>query len=249
MLTQFLTPLTRLLDGWLPRHCALCERRLRSQPRSDPAGLGLCPPCLQALPGRQVRRCLHCAQRLPPQVDPAPTTCESCNASGSIPRALDSVHAACDYAPPLDRWITAMKYGGEPSLAAPLGALLIPQALALASCSELIIAVPPAARRLVERGFDHTAHIATPVARALGRRLQSGLLRRTRHTPEQAGLSRHARGTNLQGAFEACARVARRSVLLVDDVMTTRATLDEAARALRARGAGAITGLVIARPH
>jgi predicted amidophosphoribosyltransferase len=96
---------------------------------------------------------------------------------------LDSVHAACDYAPPLDRWITAMKYGGEPSLAAPLGALLIPQALALASHTDLIIAVPPASRRLVERGFDHTAHIAAPVARALGRRLQSGLLRRTRHTP------------------------------------------------------------------
>jgi len=233
MLAKVLTPLTRLLDDWLPRHCALCEGRLRCQPRSDPAALGLCSPCLQALPGRHAPRCLRCARRLTAEPGTERTVCEDCEARTPMSGALDAVRAACDYAPPLDRWITAMKYGGDPSLAAPLGALLIPQAQALASRTALIIAVPPSAGRLVERGFDHTALIAAPIARALGRRLRPGLLRRVRHTPEQAGLDRHARGTNLHGAFKASAGVTGRPVLLVDDVMTTGATLDEAARALR----------------
>jgi len=266
-----LLPLSRLLDDWLPRHCALCEARI-----FDPASPGLCPGCLAALPGGKVQRCRHCARRLPysgPMTGPmtGPTTeasavrvresCQVCEAA-ERPRApgplktdldLDSIHAACDYAPPLDRWITAMKYGGDPALAAPLGALLIPQGLALAPQIDQIIAIPPSGRRLVERGFDHTAHLATPLARALGLqlqpKLQPKLLARTRHTPEQAGLDQQARSRNLQGAFRAHPNVAGKSILLIDDVMTTGSTLYEAARALRKEGARTIIALVVARAH
>jgi len=266
MLTNFL-PLSRLLDDWLPRHCALCEARI-----FDPAARGLCPGCLNALPGRNVQRCRHCARRLPlegPTTGPTTGTsavrvheaCPVCEAA-RLPRALgplktnldlDSIHAACDYAPPLDRWITAMKYGGDPALAAPLGALLILHGVALAPQIDQIIAIPPSSRRLVERGFDHTAHLATPLARALGLqlqfRLQPRLLSRTRHTPEQAGLDQQARNRNLQGAFRAHPHVAGKSVLLIDDVMTTGSTLYEAARVLREEGARTIIALVVARAH
>ena len=256
-------PLSRLLDDWLPRHCALCEARI-----FDPASPGLCPGCLAALPGGNVQRCRHCARRLPPA---GPTTepsavgvrpfCQICEAleAPEAPKPLpadsdlDSIHAACDYAPPLDRWITAMKYGGDPALAAPLGALLIPQGITLAPQVDRIIAIPPSARRLVERGFDHTAHLAAPLARALGLQLQPKLqpkmLARTRHTPEQAGLDQQARSRNLQGAFLAHPNVAGRSILLIDDVMTTGSTLREAARALREQGARTIIALVVARAH
>ena len=266
MLAKFL-PLSRLLDDWLPRHCALCEASI-----FDPAARGLCPGCLNALPGRNLQRCRHCARRLPlGEPTTGPTTeasavrvreaCQVCEAA-ELRRALgplktnldlDSIYAACDYAPPLDRWITAMKYGGDPALAAPLGTLLIPQGLALAPQIDQIIAIPPSSRRLVERGFDHTAHLATPLARALGLqlqfRLQPRLLSRTRHTPEQAGLDQQARNRNLQGAFRAHPHVAGKSVLLIDDVMTTGSTLYEAARALREEGARTIIALVVARAH
>jgi ComF family protein len=256
---RVISPLMRLLDDWLPRHCALCDARL-----SGSASPGLCPGCLAALPGRDAQRCRDCARRLPlarplkvsidrlSQVRERHNTCEACEQLTSDPD-LDSVHAACDYAPPLDRWITAMKYGGDPALAAPLGELLIPQGAALASRVDQIIAIPPSAKRLVERGFDHTAQLAAPVARALGLQLQVRFkprpLARVRHTPEQAGLDQQARRRNLQGAFVAHSSVVGKSVLLIDDVMTTGSTLREAARALREKGARSVMALVVARAH
>jgi ComF family protein len=146
-----------------------------------------------------------------------------------------------------------MKYGGDPALAAPLGALLIPQGVMLASRVTQIIAIPPSSKRLVERGFDHTAHLAAPLARALGIkrpvRFQPKPLARTRDTPEQAGLDQQARRRNLQGAFAAHPCVTGQSILLIDDVMTTGSTLREAARALREQGARTVIALVIARAH
>ncbi|NBT76926.1 MAG: ComF family protein [Betaproteobacteria bacterium] len=260
MLAKRLHPFfLRLLDDWMPRHCALCEART-----VDAAGLGLCAGCLIALPGRNVQRCRYCARRLSPArplalgIEPLCQLCEARETPQAVEpleadSGLDSIYAACDYAPPLDRWITAMKYGGDPALAAPLGALLIPQGLALASRVNRIIAIPPSSRRLVERGFDHTAHLTAPLARVLGlerqRRFQPKLLARTRDTPEQAGLDQHARRRNLQGAFVAQPRAAGQSILLIDDVMTTGSTLREAARALRAQGARTVIALVIARAH
>jgi len=260
MLPKFLRPFfLRLVDDWMPRHCALCEART-----FDATGLGLCPGCLIALPGHHVQRCQHCARRLPPAqastvgVDPLCEVCETGTtretlASLAADSDLDSIHAACDYAPPLDRWITAMKYGGDPALAAPLGALLIPQGVVLASRVNRIIAIPPSSRRLVERGFDHTAHLAAPLAKVLGMKRQVNFqpkpLARTRDTPEQAGLDQQARRRNLQGAFVAQACVAGQSILLIDDVMTTGSTLREAARALREQGARTVIALVIARAH
>ena len=263
MLAMRLRPFfLRLLDDWMPRHCALCEASTL-----DTAGLGICTGCLIALPGRNAQRCQHCARRLSPTppstagIDPRCQVCDARETPAALDpldplgadSGLDSIHAACDYAPPLDRWITAMKYGGDPALAAPLGALLIPQGVALASRVNRIIAIPPSSRRLVERGFDHTAHLAAPLAKVLGlerqRRFQPKLLARTRDTPEQAGLDQQARGRNLQGAFVAQPGAAGQSILLIDDVMTTGSTLREAARALRAKGARTVIALVIARAH
>ena len=260
MLTKLLYPFFfRLLDDWMPRHCALCEART-----FDAAGPGLCPGCLIALPGRNIQRCRQCARRLHPAqpstigVDPLCQVCEAretCEAQEPLEADsdLDSIHAACDYAPPLDRWITAMKYGGDPALAAPLGALLIPQGVMLASRVTQIIAIPPSPRRMVERGFDHTAHLAAPLFKVLGIkqhvRFQPKPLARTRDSPEQAGLDQQARRRNLQGAFVAQPCVAGQSILLIDDVMTTGSTLREAARALREQGARTVIALVVARAH
>jgi predicted amidophosphoribosyltransferase len=91
------------------------------------------------------------------------------------------------------------------------------------------------------------------VARALGLQLQVRFkprpLARVRHTPEQAGLDQQARRRNLQGAFVAHSSVVGKSVLLIDDVMTTGSTLREAARALREKGARSVMALVVARAH
>lgn len=112
---------------------------------------------------------------------------------------------------------------------------------------DVVVPMPLSARRLARRGFDQTRLLARPVARRLGLPLAGHLLRRTRDTAQQKGLQAAGRAANLAGAFRAADQTAGRRILLVDDVMTTGATLHEAARTLKEAGAAAVVGLAVAR--
>jgi ComF family protein len=156
-----------------------------------------------------------------------------------------------DYRAPLDRAIHALKYRGELSIASTLGALLIPHGLAL--CPELgegalLTAVPLSPARLRERGFNQAIEIARPIGRALSRPVAAGALLRVRFAQAQARLGPGQRSLNTIQAFEACHRtVSGRAVIVVDDVMTTGATLTAIARALKDAGALSVTNLVVTR--
>ena len=151
------------------------------------------------------------------------------------------------YCGPLADAIVRLKYGGRTELAPVLGGLLVEAALGHAGHVDRVLPVPLHPARLRARGFNQSALLAAPLARALGVPLDVSGLARVRHTREQAGLSRKGRSHNLDGAF--AVRGSRRAdrVLVVDDVRTTGATLASAASALTASGCVEVLTFALAR--
>ena len=240
---------------FLPRVCLLCEAPCGAAP--------LCGPCEAFLPGATRPRCRLCARPWG-----ASDRCASCR---ETPPAFDGTIAAADYAAPLDRAITALKFSGQIGLASGLGTLLA-QALrskaAPASARlDCIVPVPLSDVRLAHRGFNQAHLIAASMLRRVvldpdtapdtGARdtaqrcmrpaLRPGLLARRRDTLAQSVLQWEARQANLDHGFFAAADLAGLRVGVVDDVMTTGATLQAAALALKAAGAAHVVNLVVAR--
>jgi ComF family protein len=145
--------------------------------------------------------------------------------------------------------VRRLKYQQERHLATPLAALLLDCLAARPLAVDVLVPVPLDPARGRERGYNQAALLAAPVAKALGLPALPDVLQRTRPTRPQVGLNAGERRANVRGAF-ACGNpsaVAGRRVLLVDDVMTTGATLEACADALTAAGAAQVYGLVVAR--
>jgi ComF family protein len=202
----------------------------------------------------------------------APDVCAGCDARIGILRVFCPVCAATllppsdapfagetaafAYGGALASAITSLKYGGRVDRARPLAHVLIGAMEAQRETWEasdalpsLVVPVPLHRTRLAERGFNHAALLAAPVARALGVRFAPLGLVRTRDTPAQATLGRSARLQNVARVFAVRAGerpVTGERVLLVDDVRTTGATLGACAFALREAGAASVETLVLA---
>lgn len=143
--------------------------------------------------------------------------------------------------------IHALKYDGQRRYATILAALAHPT-FARLSPPDALVPVPLARTRERERGFNQSALIAGALATPSGWCVQPRWLTRIRETPPQVDLDRAARQANVAGAFVADAAVRGRRLCLVDDVMTTGATLDACSAALWAAGAASVWRFVIARP-
>ncbi|MFD0882005.1 ComF family protein [Variovorax dokdonensis] len=167
------------------------------------------------------------------------------------PPPLDRVVACCDYTWPWPEHIGRFKFQGEPGLATSIASLMrsTPWAEALLESAQVVLPMPLAPGRLRERGFNQALELARRLAPPS--RLDAHLLVRVRETPAQSQLDRKARLANLQGAFAVAPKHANRlkgaQVLLVDDVMTSGASLHAAALTLRAAGAESVSALVFAR--
>lgn len=159
---------------------------------------------------------------------------------------------ALDYAFPWDGLIAAFKFGRQPELAGVLAPRLAAHLRACqAPLADLVLPVPLSTARLGERGYNQAWELARRVARELGRPAWAGGLQRWRDTPAQTTLDATARRTNLREAFlpapDLGRRLAGRHVALVDDVMTTGATVEAAAGLLRRAGAAEVSVWVLAR--
>ena len=162
---------------------------------------------------------------------------------------FDQTISAFRYAYPLDRLVQAYKFNANLSLL-PLFADALHSAIAAqdaASRPEFIIPLPLAPKRLAERGFNQSALLGERLSTALGIRYEARGMLRVRETPPQTGLSREDRLKNVRGAFDCAQRFDGKRVAVVDDVMTTGATLSEAAKVLKIAGAAHVSAWVIAR--
>lgn len=219
-------PRRALLHDALPQLCALC---------TAPSGRSLlCAACERSLP-RLGPACPLCAL---PSIDG-----EACTACSLRPPPWTRALAAFAYAYPLDRLLHALKYRGALAYAPVFADALARQVRLL---PEAIVALPLSTRRQRERGYNQALEIARPLARSLGVPLV-GALSRVRETLPLAVLPWRERSRIVRGAFVASARVEGRSVALVDDVLTTGATLRAATLALLAGGAARVDVWVVAR--
>lgn len=197
--------------------------------------------------------CAHCMQafvRLGP-------TCRICGLPRPVRRCprdagawrVTRVFAPFAYAPPLDDRLHALKFAADRALGHGFAQLLagaIREAAPALLAADVVVPIPLGRRRLVERGFNQAAEIARPFARLVGLPCRFAV-RRRESTAAQARLGARDRRRNVIGAFRASRRLAGRRVLLVDDVITTGATVNAAAAAVLAAGAVEVYAVAVAR--
>ena len=150
---------------------------------------------------------------------------------------------------PARRLVHRLKYSDRGELAAPMGAWMARAGADVLAEADAITPVPLHARRLWTRRFNQAAALGREIARRAGKPFEPALLQRVKATRSQVGLSREQRVQNMQGAFRAApaATVQGRRIALVDDVLTSGATANAAARALLRAGAAQVDLIVFAR--
>jgi len=161
---------------------------------------------------------------------------------------LTRLRSAVAYEGPVEPAVQRFKYEGWRRLAAPLAQLIAERLAIEGLAARWLIAVPLHPERLRQRGYNQAELLASDLRHRMRLSSPQGELVRTRSTPPQVGRDRLRRFENVSGAFVwRGASLAGESILLVDDVATTGATLDACANALRAAGSGPVTGVSIAR--
>jgi len=212
-------PLGVLIEMFFPPHCVACGA----------AGAWLCPSCIAAIPSP---RRLVPVSRLRVRPD-----------------GLDGALALAPHVYPLREAVHGFKYGGLRVLADPLSALLAEGWQAHHPKVDLVIPVPLHRDKLRRRGYNQSELLSLAFGERVGLEVRSDILKRWRATRSQIGLSPEERQENVGGAFlcaEGPVRGAR--VALLDDVLTTGATMSACARALREAGAREVWGLALTHP-
>jgi len=221
----------------VPGDCVLCARLL-PHPLEGP----ICPGCLDRLPRVIEPLCPRCG--LPFEALVAPGLCGPCRAGA---RWFRRARAGFVYDDDVRRAVHALKFGGREKIGRVLGAL----AAAMWELPEYaaVVPVPLSRKRRRARGFNQAEVVARAVGKVLGVPVSTRILSKPKESPPQAGLTASSRRRNVSGAYRAQlpSSLRRESLLLVDDVLTTGATAEAAARVLRRGGAGAVDVLTLAR--
>lgn len=216
--------------NWLASRCAVC---------AVAQGAPVCAGCEADFFPAQVSRCQRCAIRVPPDA----LICGRCLTQGPH---FDGTSALADYEAPVAGMIGALKFSARLDLAEVFARLLAarhPQRDGV----DAVLAVPLSHERERERGFNQSREVGRRYARRIGLPFAEGVLLRVRHSAPQQSLEREARRRNVKNAFAVVGEVRARTLVVVDDVMTTGSTLDEIAAVLKRAGAARVLICVVAR--
>jgi len=226
------------LDVALPRLCPTCRDLVTDN--------GLCPSCWGKLDFIAPPYCPRLG--IPFVYDPGPGILSM--QAIADPPAYQRARAAVRFDAVSRDLVHAFKYGDRLDLAPLMGGWMARAGRDLLDGADALVPVPLHWRRLWGRRFNQSGALATAISRASGVAVAHAALRRVKATQQQVGLSRTERSSNVQGAFRADpanAEVAGRRLVLVDDVLTSGATVDACARALLRAGAANVDVLVFAR--
>ncbi|MBI3523387.1 MAG: ComF family protein [Betaproteobacteria bacterium] len=223
----------------LPQDCFLCAAAAGNDL--------LCQACADELPRMPALCCPFCALPTPQG--------ETCGACLKQAPHFDATLGCFNYLFPVDRLVQALKYQhrlviGDFFAKAMLAVLETSETSETSSPplrADMLMALPLSAQRLRQRGFNQALEIARPLARQLGLPLQIHGYARSIDTAPQTSLPWKERHKNIRGAFECALDLTGKSVVVIDDVMTTGATLNEFARTLKAHGAVRVVNWVAAR--
>ena len=219
------------LDWIYPPVCASCGE----------IGSRLCTKCQSMIKFIRGNRCGICGEPMPD----GRTTCAACQ---NRPPTFAAVVNLAVYEGVIRDCIHSLKYANNPGLGEFFSDWLEELVYDAGWSVDGVMPVPLSAQRLAERGYNQAASIARPLALRLGIRYLPFGIECIRDTPSQVGLSGEARRKNVIGAFKATPDVvAGKRMLIVDDVMTTGATLEACASALREAGSGEVYGLTLGR--
>jgi len=221
--------LTNFIQVLFKQNCILCTSATKSK-------LGLCSDCLNELPYSPTSSCPQCG------LSSNGLMCGSCLNS---PPDFDSTHAVLIYAFPIDAMMQRYKYSSMLHLSQMFGQLLA-QRINLDNV-DLIIPMPMHPARLKERGFNQALEIAKILTKNNKEKLDYRRSIRQKLTPPQASLQFKERVKNIKGAFQVNRDLTGKRVAIVDDVMTTGASLNELAKTLKKAGASHVECWVVAR--
>ena len=232
--------LTRLLNLLFPPQCLTCRAMV-------PTHGTLCLPCWQQVQFITEPCCQCCGYPFDFAMGSEAMCAECLRERPPFARARSAIRYN-DASRPL---ILRLKYQDQTYLARIYGPWLASAGRTLVESSDIIVPVPLHYWRFVRRRYNQSALLAQALARECALPVLVDALKRTRHTPPQAGLQRKDRLTNVKNAFVASKRgkaaIKGKTVLLVDDVMTTRATIDECTRALLKAGAQCVNIVTLGR--
>lgn len=225
-----------------PPHCLVCANHYAT----DFPAPGVCPQCLGAVVFNRPPFCVRCSRPL--GTDIRHMRCRHCRRQNP---SFDFAWSACLYEDPLKDLIHRFKYHQKTGLRrilADLMASFIREYNLDMEQFDVIIPVPLSSTRLRERGYNQTQLLAEELVRTFSIPCTGNHLVRARHTQPQTLLDEKQRWTNIKGAFTIRQPnvLKRKNILLIDDLLTTGATACEAARALKAAGAGTVGVLTLA---
>ena len=227
------------LDLALPRLCAVC--------REPVEGEGLCPACWAKLSFITRPYCERLG--IPFVYDPGPGILSM--EAIADPPSYNHARAAVRFDEISRALVHALKYGDRLDLAPMMGRWIATAGRELLAEADALVPVPLHWRRLWARRFNQSAMLAATISAESGVPIATGALKRVKATVQQVGLSRAERGDNIQGAFKVPdagePAVAGRRLVLVDDVLTSGATVEGCAKALLRAGAANVDVLVFAR--
>lgn len=215
--------------------CLFCNAETQHQGNHQ-TSIAICQPCMASLPWQTQICCPQCG------LGHIETVCGKCLKNTP---SFDTTYASMAYNYPIDSALQRFKYQKQLSLTPILAKLLLQHAPH--QTVDYIIPMPMHPKRLQERGFNQSLEIAKVVGKKLNIPVKVDACKRILHTPPQASLALKERAKNIKGAFQSTVDLSGKSIIVIDDVMTSGASLNELAKTLKKAGANHVSNWVIAR--